>query len=159
MIVKNFIKECYPSFTKQQISQAVENMHKKILRLTLKGIWYDMIAAGTKTEEYREIKPYWEKRLLDYKALSDYVDKNYVSLLVYQFIVHGNIQPHIDGCKMFPRGYLVVTFSRGYGVNMPHMSFVLQSITMGQGKTEWGAPAETPVFIIKLGKRLDYVLY
>ena len=39
------------------------NMHKKILRLTLKGIWYDMIAAGTKTEEYREIKPYWEKRL------------------------------------------------------------------------------------------------
>lgn len=35
----------------------------KILHLTLKKRWFDMIASGEKTEEYREIKPYWEKRL------------------------------------------------------------------------------------------------
>lgn len=34
-----------------------------ILHLTLKKKWFDMIASGEKTEEYREIKPYWEKRL------------------------------------------------------------------------------------------------
>lgn len=28
-----------------------------------------MIASGEKTEEYREIKPYWEKRLLDYESI------------------------------------------------------------------------------------------
>lgn len=33
------------------------------LHLTLKGEFYDMIAAGIKREEYREIKPYWEVRL------------------------------------------------------------------------------------------------
>ena len=33
------------------------------LHLTLKRKWFDMIASGEKTEEYREIKPYWEKRL------------------------------------------------------------------------------------------------
>ena len=33
------------------------------LRLTLKKKWFDMIARGEKTEEYREIKPYWIKRL------------------------------------------------------------------------------------------------
>ena len=45
----------------------------RILHLTLKRKWYEMVASGIKTEEYREIKPYWEKRLLDYKSLSDYV--------------------------------------------------------------------------------------
>ncbi len=32
------------------------------LRLTLKKQWYDMILSGEKKEEYREIKPYWDKR-------------------------------------------------------------------------------------------------
>ena len=35
----------------------------KILHLTLKKRWFDEIASGEKTEEYREIKPYWETRL------------------------------------------------------------------------------------------------
>ena len=37
----------------------------KILHLTLKKKWYDMIASGQKTCEYREIKPYWKKRLFE----------------------------------------------------------------------------------------------
>ena len=35
----------------------------KTLYLTLKKQWFDMINDGIKTEEYREIKPYWIKRL------------------------------------------------------------------------------------------------
>ena len=35
----------------------------KILHLTLKKKWFDMIKSGVKKEEYREIKPYWVKRL------------------------------------------------------------------------------------------------
>jgi hypothetical protein len=34
-----------------------------ILHLTLHRKWFDMIASGEKREEYRQIKPYWEKRL------------------------------------------------------------------------------------------------
>ena len=34
----------------------------KILNLPLKAKWYKMIESGIKTEEYREIKPYWIKR-------------------------------------------------------------------------------------------------
>ena len=33
------------------------------LHLTLTKKWFDMIASGVKKEEYREIKPYWTKRL------------------------------------------------------------------------------------------------
>lgn len=35
----------------------------KILHLTLKKKWFDMILSGEKTEEYRDIKPYWTDRL------------------------------------------------------------------------------------------------
>ena len=34
----------------------------KVLHLTLKKKWFDMIASGEKKEEYRERKPYWHKR-------------------------------------------------------------------------------------------------
>lgn len=34
------------------------------LHLTLKKKWFDMIASGVKREEYREMKPYWNKRLM-----------------------------------------------------------------------------------------------
>ena len=36
---------------------------KKILHLTLKKKWFDMILSGEKKEEYREMKPYWFNRL------------------------------------------------------------------------------------------------
>lgn len=35
----------------------------RTLDLVLIGKWFDMISSGIKTEEYREIKPYWAKRL------------------------------------------------------------------------------------------------
>ena len=34
------------------------------LHLTLKKKWFDMILSGKKTEEYREIKPYYNLRLI-----------------------------------------------------------------------------------------------
>ena len=37
----------------------------KVLHLTLEKKWFDMIASGKKREEYRTIKPYWHKRLLN----------------------------------------------------------------------------------------------
>jgi hypothetical protein len=36
----------------------------KILELPLKKEWYNMIESGEKREEYREIKPYWSKRIV-----------------------------------------------------------------------------------------------
>lgn len=43
----------------------------KILHLTLKKKWFDLIASGEKKEEYRVVKPYWTKRLFhrDYDAI------------------------------------------------------------------------------------------
>lgn len=61
-------------------------------------------------------------------------------------------------CVIFPlvwnyglRGYTHVKFS--YGYTKRTMTFEIDSIAIGKGKTEWGAPAEE-VFKIKLGKRI-----
>lgn len=40
-------------------------MVEKILHLTLMKRWFDEILVGTKKVEYREIKPYWTKRLFE----------------------------------------------------------------------------------------------
>ena len=36
---------------------------RQFLNLTLHKVWFDKIAGGEKTEEYREQKPHWQKRL------------------------------------------------------------------------------------------------
>jgi len=36
----------------------------RILHLTLKRKWFDDIAAGRKHNEYRDMNPYWDSRLL-----------------------------------------------------------------------------------------------
>lgn len=122
----------------------------KVLDLVLKGKWYDMIASGEKREEYREIKPYWEKRLLDYKGLSDYYQKNSYELNVKRLLFpHRPLIENVSGA--FPRGYTHVRFHRGY--TSTTMLFKCEGITIGKGNPDLGAPEEE-VFIIKLGKRI-----
>ena len=43
---------------------------KKVLHIILEKKWFKKIVSGEKTEEYREIKPYWASRLVNQKAES-----------------------------------------------------------------------------------------
>lgn len=66
----------------------------KILHLTLKKQWFEMIASGEKKEEYRDIKDYWRKRLFDkkYDAISfrNGYSKNAPKMLVeYKELIGG----------------------------------------------------------------------
>ncbi len=47
----------------------------KTLHLVLKAKWYSMIESGEKIEEYREIKPYWDIRLIDCNGRYKYFDQ------------------------------------------------------------------------------------
>lgn len=101
--------------------------NNKTLHLVLKKKWWDMIDSGVKTEEYRDIKPYYKKRL------------GGLILDEFGYVFAGF------------RHYDYVCFHKGYTANT--MTFEIESISFGKGKPEWGAPKEE-VFIIKLGKRL-----
>lgn len=109
----------------------------KALHLPLKKEWYEMIESGVKTEEYREIKPYWKQRLLKYRNCWG---NNSLVLETYN-----------KGVLPFEM-YGVVKFS--YGYTKQTMTFELKDISIGKGKPEWGAPKED-VFIIKLGERIE----
>lgn len=104
----------------------------KTLYLPLKKEWYEMIERGVKTEEYREIKPYWSKRLTGYDHPLFSIRKGYQ--------------------QVNQNGYTHVKFS--YGYTKRTMTFEIERITIGKGNPEWGAPTED-VFIIKLGKKID----
>ena len=128
----------------------------KTLDLVLKRKWFEMIASGEKTEEYREIKPYWIKRLLEqidergrcyYKA-EDF-DDDY-DIFLSQFIIPPDVRAGIVKFKDFDK----VTFHLGYSKDRPSMTFAIKEIVCDEGKEKWGAlPGET-YFIIKLGERL-----
>lgn len=119
----------------------------KTLCLPLKKEWYEMIESGVKTEEYREIKPYWIKRFFVHadgrrinKLEAEYFARN-ISVL-YSALYEGTIK-HIN--------YTHVKFS--YGYTKRTMLYDIDDFAFGKGEPEWGAPPEV-VFIIKLGKRL-----
>jgi acetyltransferase-like isoleucine patch superfamily enzyme len=83
-----------------------------MLTLPIKGNWYDAVFAGTKKEEYREIKPYWEKRFQT------------IGLLNKEGL------PTEDGTW--------VTFQNGYQKNARRFKAYV-SILIKTGKPEWGA--------------------
>ena len=124
----------------------------KILHLPLKAQWYEMIESGVKTEEYREIKPYWLKRLfwvIDMRHNHfEQIDDDCATFYTKNIdLLKTDIQ--LGGFQL--KYYTHVKFS--YGYTKRTMIFEIESITIGKGKPEWGAPTED-VFIIKLGNRV-----
>ena len=93
-----------------------------MLVLPIKKQWFDMIAANIKTEEYREIKPYYQARFQTIGLLSD----------------------NIPTEKMVD-----ILFRNGYGSACP--SFVAKcSLSIGKGKEEWGANDGATYYILKI---------
>jgi hypothetical protein len=102
-------------------------MAEKILHLTLRKKWFDLILSGEKKEEYRECKDYWIIRLL-----SDY--GKYARIEDYK---------HFDFVK----------FTNGYAKNSPCIVFKCEGIHTGFGNPDWGAEDGKEYFVIRIGER------
>ena len=101
-------------------------MSNNTLFLPLKAKWYDMIESGIKTEEYREFKEYWFKRLVE--------DGNFSTKEIRKF-----------------KDFDTITFV--YGYTRRKMTFECKGIHLGTGNPEWGAEPGKEYFVIKLGRR------
>lgn len=108
----------------------------RVLQLTLKKDWFDMIASGRKKEEYREVKNYWMIRLAGVRGCGT----------SYNFTILCNRE---NKCKEFDYVY----FKNGYGKNAPDILLECRGITVDQGKRAWGAP-NYRTFVIKMGSIL-----
>ena len=123
------------------------------LHLVLKGKWYDMIANGTKKEEYREIKPYWARRLTAMRALrsaNDYQLKVKVIDTKNVEVIQTD-QLYQEEAHVLDSYYDTVVFQRGY--TSKKIAFKLEDIIIGKGDPKLGAPIED-CFIIKLGEQV-----
>lgn len=107
----------------------------KTLQLMLRHKWFDMISSGEKKEEYRELKPYWLKRI--FKPLGD---KN------------NNGTDETSSPKYEVRDFSEVCFHLGY--TNKTVSFKIDGITIGMGRKEWGAVPNKQYIVIKLGSRV-----
>lgn len=95
-----------------------------MLALPITRKWYDMILTGEKTEEYREIKPYYNSR---FSHLFD-VDES------------GN-PTSLDERQ--------IVFRNGYSHDSP--SFTANcTLTKGEGHPEWGAEPHKQYWILNI---------
>ena len=112
---------------------------KKVLPLTISKEWFDMIADGRKTEEYRAIKPYWASRLVNQNAESGMVG----------FDEFGGYTAVIGEPEYKPFTHAI--FPNGYRKDSPRIEKEIESITIGKPKKglcpdKW---LDTEFFIIK----------
>ena len=110
----NFIK-CMEKITNIN-GKYLSDAKKKVLTLTVSKQWFDMIVACEKTEEYREIKPYWIKRLTtNCEVEYDVALETYCGKVLY-------------------RPYTHVLFINGYRNDSPRIEKKIESITIGKPK-------------------------
>lgn len=123
-----------------------------IIDLVLTYHFFDMIDKGDKREEYRQIKPYWVKRLIPctHECSNGHWSDKYLKCVYTCKAVHAHMNFYSRGLRIGPFGY--VCFHRGYSKKT--MLWSISDISIGKGKKEWGAPDE-PVIIIKLGNRYE----
>ena len=120
-------------------------MKKKILTLTVSKQWFDMILAGEKTEEYREIKGYWVKRIFDISNMNANAD-------TYAWALQENIITSRESFfEYHSKGFTHVLFINGYRKDSPRIEKEIESITIGKPKKglcpdKW---LDTEFFIIK----------
>ena len=92
-----------------------------MLILPIKKKWFDMIVSGEKREEYREIKPYYEKRFKKLGILDD------------------------RGCGWF--GDLLLR--NGYSGDSPTIK-VRVFCNVGPGRPEWGAEPGKNYYVLDI---------
>ncbi len=103
-----------------------------MLTLPIKKKWFDMIKAGIKKEEYREIKPYYDSRF-----------GNAIYGLPLKFISQ-ELKEKTFGKKDFD-----VKFTNGYGYSVPDL-YCKCTLKIGQGKSEWGAELNKEYYVLEI---------
>lgn len=100
-----------------------------MLTLPIKKKWFDMICSGEKTEEYREMTPYYEQRFKNLELLDE----------------HGN-PTNEEACLIL---------RNGYGYDRPEVT-VLVRLKIGTGFPAWGAEEGMWYYVLEIkGKYVE----
>lgn len=139
----------------------------KNLHLSLKAKWFEMTKSGVKTEDYREITPYWVKKLMLYQN-NDFLDltKKDIDLVCSDFkqctgaddFQEGSdIDYTLDNWYLSFKKFKTTTLTLDYPKadnKEKIIQFVHKGIEIRTGNPEWGAEPNKIYFVIKHGGKL-----
>lgn len=109
------------------------------LQLSLKTKWFEMTKAGIKTEDYRDITPYWISRLTtDFSS------------------IHNEDTPLKFDCtfKYFSQNTMTLGYPKS-GDTERILKLQHKGIEIRTGNTDWGAEPGKLYFVIKHGKIIN----
>lgn len=135
------------------------------LQLNLIKNWFDLTIQGVKKEEYRDITPFWAKRLLcmengDNLTIcysKETIEWLCVSLKRWDDFDYASVEEVLDVFHVKFKEYQNTDFRNGYKSldEVPRFIVENKDITVGVGKEEWGFVGDKPVFIIHHGKIIE----
>ena len=114
-----------------------------VLKMTLKKKWFDMILSGDKKTEYREAKPYWVKRLFDYKDI-DATPESFLDALITKKYPMFYYQKRFTHIHFFNGGH--------YSDKLPNFIIELEETYYGKGVEDWGAEKGKEYLSLCLGQ-------
>ncbi|GAB4052502.1 hypothetical protein [Spirosoma litoris] len=124
-----------------------------MLELVLNYKWFDMIESGEKKEEYRDIKPYWIRRLISPSEPMDGEHwEEFCSDLMnpVRYDNEAEVMAYFD-CKFIP--FASVRFRRGYQKNAKTMIWNLGPLSIGNAKPEWAEGHMGRMIVLPLSER------
>lgn len=114
-----------------------------VLKLTIKKEWFDLIKSGEKTEEYREVKSYWESRLQLYrgeKISASEWGRFYEEWYSLELVNRISFQ-----------NYEYIEFKNGYSKDAPTIITECKGISVGKPTQNGKHLFDNDVFIISIG--------
>lgn len=118
-----------------------------MLVLPIKKKWFEMIVSGEKKEEYREIKPYYDRilgKLFIGFPFTEEIINNFESIKSYN---EKQIKSNVE-----------IVFRNGYKYSSPKVKCKC-NLNIGQGKKKWGAIPGQQYYILQILKILEVLNY
>ena len=135
------------------------------LQLNLIKQWFDLTLQGIKKEEYRDITPFWAKRLLCMEN-GDKLTECYsegtiewlcVSLKRWKDFDYSSIEEVLDRFNVQFKEFQYTELRNGYKPLSVVPRFIIENkgVTIGMGKEECGFYNIHPMFIIHHGEIIE----
>lgn len=122
--------------------------------------WFDMTKSGDKTEDYREITPYWANRLINGQTtafwkgyLGRYIKRDGKMIHEYGFKDQSSIDFILSKCKgvkSFENNIMTLGYPKSND-NARILKLEHKGIEIRTGNPTWGAEPNTLYFVIKHG--------
>lgn len=128
------------------------------LQLSLKKQWFEMTKSGEKTEDYREITPYWCNRFLLYEDKNKTVKwwgfMQNVEGCFFRKAIENNIVNGKITFKSFDENIMTLGYPKK-GDTERILKLEHKGIEIRTGNPEWGAEPNKLYFVIKHGLILN----